>query len=149
MNLVPVLSLFRCATTYPKTTWPYTRTHMSAISYSELCYPVEGWGARWLEPPLPRSKEAKLKQFKKSTNPFAVWKGGGAGCLMGRIQRPPRRPQKANLQKAVRGKGKLVARLLQQFHEQTNKRNKGGALFQSTHGPKNTAMGSMEERGGG
>ena len=100
---------------------------------------MEGWGARWLEPPLPRSKKAKLNQFKKSTNPFAVWKGGGAGCLVDRLPRPPRKPQKANLQKAVRGKGKLVARLLQQLYEQNNKINKGGALFQSTYGPKNTS----------
>ena len=92
-----------------------------------------------MEPQLPRSKKAKLKQFKKSTNPFVVWKGGGAGCLVDRLPRPTRNPQRANLQKAVRGKGKLVARLLQQFHEQTNKINKGGALFQSTYGPKNTS----------
>ena len=54
--------------------------------------------------------------------------------MVDRLPRPPQKPQKANLQKAVRGKSKLVARLLQQFHEQ---QKISGALFQSKHGPKN------------
>ena len=52
--------------------------YMSAICYSEFCYPGEGWVGRWLEHPLPQSKKEKLN---KSKNRSIHLQCGGEGWV--------------------------------------------------------------------
>ena len=58
--------------------------------------------------------------------------------MVDRHPRPPTKPKETNLQKAGRGKGTVVARLLQHFREQEKKNITNVACFTSPNmAPKN------------